>query len=561
MEVNEKYSSIPYDYTGVQRLWDKDVTLWSDQNQKIHPIKKRLGWLDSPRWLRSQVHDLKKRISYIQDYKWKSIVLIGMGGSSLAATVLCRMAIIEKGKTGDCYFEVLDTIHPDTIRKINDRENLSETLFIVSSKSGSTIEVNAVWLYIDELLRCQGNKHRGRGQHFVAITDPGSPLEALAYDNGFLDCFLNPSDVGGRFSALTYYGMVPAALLGFDVPAILESAERQVSVSKTTAVTNNNPFNLGWEIGSQALNSKNKLTLIFSKENEPLGVWIEQLLAESTGKDGRGVVPIINEPVLNPMEYGADRFFVIIGGINSHHLVNIRDELVSNGFSVFQLDMDGSNDIGGEFFRWEFATAVAGSILGINPFDEPDVQRTKDTTISFLDGQNNLKTKTMERYIQKSNVILIGNDFDSRKLLNAAEKINSLFKHANLGNYVGILSWLEETNEIHEKLIFISNQVRQFLGVPVTICSGPRYLHSTGQLHKGDSNTGKFIQIYSKPENNPAIPSWTYGFSDLHEAQADADFAVLTNLDRRVVRVNLQTSVAIGLARLGDIINYALSRQ
>ncbi|MBL10954.1 MAG: hypothetical protein CL402_10650 [Acidiferrobacteraceae bacterium] len=559
MEADEKTPSIVYDDTGVRRLWDKDATLWSDHHQKIHSIKRRLGWLDSPRWLRSQLYDLKKRISAIQDYKWKGIVLIGMGGSSLAATVLYRMAIIEKGRPVDPYFEVLDTIHPNGIRNISARENLSETLFIISSKSGSTIEVNALWLYIDELLRCRGSNHGERGKNFVAITDPGSPLEALADDNGFLDCFLNPSDIGGRFSALTYYGMVPAALLGFDVQGLLESAEHQVSISKMTMVEKNSPFKLGWEIGSQALNGKNKLTLIFSKENEPLGVWIEQLLAESTGKDGRGVVPIINEPVLNSVEYGSDRFFVTVGAINSHHVMNIQHELISAGFSVFQLDMDGLNDIGGEFFRWQFATAVAGSVLGINPFDEPQVQRAKDATISFLDGKSHLKTQTMERCIRKNSMILIGNDFDYGKFLNASEEINRLFKHVNLGNYVAILSWLEETDEIYEKLVAISNRVRESLGVPVTLGFGPRYLHSTGQLHKGDSNTGIFLQIYSEPENNQTIPTWKHGFSDLHKAQADADLVVLSDLGRRLLRIDVQTSVISGLTKLDEVINYALS--
>ena len=384
MARDRQNTAVPDGSAVVERLWAKDATLWSVEEDKRDSIEKRLGWLAAPAWLGDHIDELRERVSKIRALNWQRVVLLGMGGSSLAPAVLAQIAAT--GSTGP-RFEVLDSTHPDTVRRVTTYEDRANTLFLVSSKSGTTLEVMALWSYFDGLLRIDAAAPNEPSRNFVAITDAGTPLEALAREHGFLDCFVNPPDVGGRFSALTYFGMVPAALLGFDLNQLLESVERQALSCQARATETNNALLFGWSMGAYAAQGRNKLTLLLSPEIEPLGVWIEQLLAESTGKDGRGIIPIVNEP-LQPLElYGKDRVFVAILAKKDDALMARCGELESAGFPVLRSMTGDTKEIGGEFFRWEFATAVAGVALGINPFDEPDVQRSKDTTALFLAGK------------------------------------------------------------------------------------------------------------------------------------------------------------------------------
>ena len=556
MASNQKSREIRYDPKIAQRLWARDATLWSDEEHCISSIQRRLGWLDSPRWLRNQLDDLYRRVSRIHLGGWKRIVLIGMGGSSLAPAVLSRMANTSLISSSYPRLEVLDTTHPGAIRNMQGKGNLAETLFVVSSKSGSTLEVKALWSYIDDQLRQElcDEAHR---KNFVAITDEGTPLEILAREKEFLDCFISPADVGGRFSALTYYGMVPAALLGFDLDQISKSAEREAEACQTEINEYNEVLDFGWQIGSHAVDGRNKLTLMLSREIEPIGVWIEQLLAESTGKSGRGIVPIVKEQILPPGSYGKDRIFVAIVLNDDPALMADCRQLELAGVPVFRSQIRNPNDLGSQFFRWEFATAVAGIVLDINPFDEPDVQHTKDATNLFLEGKKTLNSCGLEPCIKENELVFTGDPCHFKGVSNIPAGVTHFFGKVSDGDYVAILSWLEETEEVCALLDQICGQIRQSLRVPAIVNFGPRYLHSTGQLHKGDSNGGIFLQIIGDIETNFPVPNHDYTFSDLYRAQADADFIVLSGLGRRVVRINVGNNTSKGLTKLLAIFNSA----
>lgn len=556
MARDRQDTAVPDGGTMVERLWAKDPTLWSVDEDKRDSIQKRLGWLAAPAWLGDHIGELRERVSKIQALNWQRVVLLGMGGSSLAPAVLAQIAAT--GSTGP-RFEILDSTHPDTVRRATAHEDLANTLFLVSSKSGTTLEVMALWSYFDGLLRTDAAAANGPSRNFVAITDAGTPLEALARDSGFLDCFVNPLDVGGRFSALTYFGMVPAALLGFDLNQLLESAERQALSCQARATEKNNALLFGWRIGAYAAQGRNKLTLLLSPEIEPLGVWIEQLLAESTGKDGRGIIPIVNEPLQHLELYGKDRVFVAIVAKEDDALMARCGELESAGFPVLRSMTGDTKEIGGEFFRWEFATAVAGVALGINPFDEPDVQRSKDTAALFLEGKNVPGQTALTPCIREGGLSLVGEPMQFQGLAGVAEGLRHLFKTIRQGDYVAILAWLDENEAVRSLLEGCRAHIGGALGVPVTLGFGPRYLHSTGQLHKGGSSAGVFLQFTAGGRADVAIPGHDYSFAELHSAQSDADLAVLSDLGRRAARVNLGEDPAQGLIEFVSILEGALA--
>jgi glucose-6-phosphate isomerase len=556
MACDLQETTVPDGGAIVDRLWAKDPTLWSVDEDKRDSIEKRLGWLAVPTWLGHHIDELRERVSKIQTNNWQRIVLLGMGGSSLAPKVLAQIAAT--GSTGP-RFEVLDSTYPDTVRRVTTCGDLSDTLFLVSSKSGTTLEVMALWSYFDRLLRVDSTAAKASNRNFVAITDAGTPLEVLARERGFLDCFVNPTDVGGRFSVLTYFGMVPAALLGLDLRQMLDSVERQMLNCQAKDAETNDALLLGWRIGAHAAQGRNKLTLLLSPENEPLGIWIEQLLAESTGKDGRGIIPIVDEP-LQPLEsYGTDRVFVAILTKEDDALMIRCDELESAGFPVLRLMTRHTKEIGGEFFRWEFATAVAGVALEINPFDEPDVQHSKDATVLFLGGENVPGQTVLTPCVQEGELSLVGEPTQFKDFTGVAEGLSHLLNMTGPGDYIAILAWLDENETLCSLLEKSRVLIGGALGVPVTLGFGPRYLHSTGQLHKGGSSSGVFLQLTSRGQEDVAIPGHDYSFADLHSAQADADLTVLSKLGRRVARINLGRDPVQGLIELASALEVALS--
>jgi transaldolase / glucose-6-phosphate isomerase len=426
----------------VERIWERDASLWTGGDED-----KWLGWLDAPLQDPPEVPDLE----------FDDCVLLGMGGSSLAPEVMRRAA---GGK-----FYVLDTTHPDAIRSLEDRIDPDRTLFVAASKSGTTLET-----------RCHIDYFWREGRSFAAITDPGSELETLARDRAFAAVFLGDPAIGGRYSALSPFGIVPARLLGLDVEGLLDRARRMRDACRS--VGDNPGLELGFALGEGWRDGRDKVVV---PEAGGFGMWLEQLLAESTGKDGKGLVPAPGEDPDGP-----DRQW---------HDVRINEPL----------------DLGTEAFRWEFATAVAGAVMEINPFDQPNVQEAKDRTNAILE---------------------IGQEPE----LDRVGSLDELLAQANPGDYLCVQAFVEPTAEAWARIERVLEQVRTEFGIVTTAGFGPRYLHSTGQLHKGGPPSGLFLQVVDDPEELP-IPGRPYGFRRLIRAQAAGDFEALRERGRRVARV------------------------
>jgi len=444
----------------VERIWARDATLWTGADEA-----KWLGWLDEPMRMRSRVDELQRFAEEVAaPGVIDTFVLLGMGGSSLAPHVLKKTFEAER-------FHVLDTTHPAMIRHATDTLDFDATLFIVSSKSGTTLETRS---HLEYFWKKAGN----RGEYFVAITDPGSELQTLAKDREFLRVFEGEPTIGGRYSALSVFGMVPAALMGVDLARLLERVEEMAEACR---VADGNPgLELGLDLGAGWQEGRDKITI--NPNTGDFGLWAEQLLAESTGKDGKGLVPAPGES-----RDGADR-------------------------QAPEVRLAAPYELGQEFFRWEFATAVAGSILGINAFDQPNVQAAKDKT---------------------NEVLAAGGDPD----VESSGSVDDLLARARPGDYVAIQAFIDPVREAELRPLI--ERARE-TGCVVTHGLGPRYLHSTGQLHKGGPNTGLFVQVVDDPGDEIAIPGRKFGFRRLICAQAAGDFASLEERGRRIVRVRLE---------------------
>jgi hypothetical protein len=421
---------------------------------------------------------------------------MGMGGSSLAPEVLqATFGTLE----GMLQVHVLDTTHPDSVLGLVDAIDLRRTLFIVSSKSGTTIETLSHFDYFWSLLP--------DGGHYIAITDEASHLHHLGEERRFRRVFLNRSDIGGRYSALSFVGLVPAALIGADTDTLLARAREVAKACRAGAGTANPGAYLGAVMGEASLSGRDKLTLFLPDELASFGAWVEQLLAESTGKQGKGIIPIVGEPLAAPESYGHDRLFVAIGDHTG------LDELAKAGHPVVHLPFDGPQQLGAEFFRWEFATAVAGARLGINPFDQPNVQSAKDATARILE------TGVTEAEASGSLV----------------EVLNSV----RPGDYLALLAYLPRDGTVASMLEELRLRLRGRYGVATSVGFGPRYLHSTGQLHKGGPNSGVFIVFTDDAARDATIPGRSYSFDRLRRAQALGDLQSLHSMGRRVAHVHL----------------------
>ncbi|MEP7214681.1 MAG: bifunctional transaldolase/phosoglucose isomerase [Anaerolineaceae bacterium] len=478
----------------VARIWERDHTVWKDDPTEL---SNRLGWLTVGDDLATETGDLKLFAESVAGHGYNTVVLLGMGGSSLAPEVLfSTFGSAPRALT----LKVLDSTDPEQILAVEESIDLEKTLFIVASKSGGTIETLSQFGYFWEKIP--------DGRHFVAITDPGTALATLGRERNFRRVFENEPEIGGRYSALSHFGMVPAALIGVDVQRLLDRAHDMASACATAvpAVENAGAW-LGAVVAESALAGKDKLTLVLPGELSTLGYWIEQLVAESTGKEGRGIVPIEGEALGDPSVYGDDRLFVAIGD-------NVAlGPLEAAGHPVVRLPYTDPYQLGGEFFRWEFATAIAGQILQVNPFDQPDVQAAKDATAAILKGQAaNATTATLAE----------------------------ILANVKAGDYVAITAFLPRNAETIAQLDAVRLALRDRLRVATTVGFGPRFLHSTGQLHKGGANNGVFIQVVAEEQPDIPIPGKTYTFGQLKAAQALGDLASLTGLGRRATRVTLR---------------------
>ena len=508
----------------IARIWDKDHTVWRDDPTEISD---RLGWLTISRDMTEQVSDLRSLAEEVRAEGIRDVVLLGMGGSSLGPEVL-RQCI---GSTqGFPALIVLDSTVPARVETVTRSIDPARTLFIVSSKSGGTIEPNSFYKHFRGLVESAVGAQRA-GRHFVAITDAGTSLAALSAAGGFRRVFENPPDLGGRYSVGSFFGLVPAALCGMDCGKLLDRISQMAARCEAGAGVRNNPGGwLGAALGALTLQGRDKLTLVASPEIASFGLWVEQLIAESTGKDGRGVVPVVNEPLLETDAYGDDRLFVHIrlsGGDNAAAdvaLERIRDA----GHPVITLEMDDVYDVGAEFFRWEMATAVAGHLLDIHPFDQPNVQQAKDVT-----------NRVLETYVNEG------------ALPDAEEgSVTGLLGQAGEGDYLSVMAYVEETDGVTNAVNMLRQYAMRKHHIATTLGYGPRFLHSTGQLHKGGPNTGLFLQIAADVRSDIPIPGERFGFGTLAAAQAIGDYEALKESGRRVVRINLGRDAEAAVLRL-----------
>jgi transaldolase / glucose-6-phosphate isomerase len=517
------------------RVWKKDATIWSSTPQP--ELTDRLGWLELPETMDSAVTDLVAFADKAKADGMRHVVLLGMGGSSLAPEVFQRTF---GNAPGYPELTVLDSTHPVAVRNVEAKIDLTRSLFLVSSKSGTTTETNSFFYYFwDKLQQIEAEP----GRHFVAITDPGTPLEKLAAERKFRATFNAPEDVGGRYSVLTVFGLVPAALIGVDVGALLARARRMTTSCGAHMEENQNPaLALGAVLGELALAKRDKVTFLCAPSMKAFPDWVEQLIAESTGKNRKGIVPVANESMGALDKYGDDRFFVYLRlqGDENHNLDRQVAALLENGHPVVQIDLNETLDLGQEFFRWEFAVAAAGAAIGIQPFNQPDVQLAKD-----------LAKKAMSQSAAGKKAGAKPRDevpaADAGQLRGA---VASWLEKKKARDYVAVQAYVAPLPGEAEKLRELSTAIRDRLGVATTLGFGPRFLHSTGQLHKGGPNSVLVLQIVDEPSDHLPVPETNYTFDALIQAQALGDLAALKQRRRRTLRVNLGSDSLGGLDRL-----------
>jgi glucose-6-phosphate isomerase len=508
------------------RIFGREVSVFAPAGSpldRVGNVKRRLDWLAAPETFAPRVPELANFAHDCRDDQIHDVYLLGMGGSSLCAEVL-RALGPEQSQAPR--LTVVDTTDERTIREITDALAPAQTLFVVASKSGATIEATSLehhfWNAMEETL----GDHTGR--HFVAITDPDTRLATLARDHHYRESFLNPPDIGGRYSALSLFGLVPAALLRQPLDALLGAAQAMAAACREDAAANPG-LALGAFMASAATVGRDKLTILTAPEFESLGMWIEQLVAESTGKDGRGILPIVAEPIGKAGEYGDDRAFVIVTRPQTTELGKLGDELMHAGHPVFRIEMT-PEALGGEFFRWEFATAVAGRALGVNPFDEPNVDDGKRRTLTQLDVR------------RAQGAFRIDPPFDRGQGYSRREHARSTGgedRDAARG-YVAILDYLPLEPKRADVIARLRATLRRRSGLATTYGVGPRYLHSTGQYHKGGPNTGLFLLFTAVDNSVTAVPGTDYTFSALKLAQALGDFEALAAAGRHVVHYHIE---------------------
>ena len=538
----------------VERVWARDASVWTGADEASW-----LGWLGIVDEQRARVGELRRVAEDVRQAGFTHVLLLGMGGSSLCPEVL---AMTFGRQPGWPALSVLDSTDPAQIRASEARVDLGRTLFVVSSKSGTTLEPNIFKQYFFERVQ-QAVGHGKAGAQFIAITDPGSNLEKAARSDGFRHVLFGLPSIGGRYSALSDFGMVPAALMGLDVGRLLETAQRMARACAAPAVDNPGAT-LGAVLGVLASRGRDKVTLVASPGIHDLGAWLEQLLAESTGKAGKGLIPVDREPLGAPQLYGRDRLFVYL------RLDSAPDAgqdgavaaLEAAGHPVARIEVPGPYDIAAEFFRWELATAVAGAIIGINPFDQPDVEASKVATRKLTDEFEQTGQLPAETPILEADGIRLYADSRNAKDLAAGGRTLAGVLRAHLGrigpgDYAAFLAYVEMTSGHEAALQAMRTRVRDRYHVATCLGFGPRFLHSTGQAYKGGPNTGVFLQITSDDARDLPVPGQRYSFGVVKAAQARGDLQVLSERGRRALRVHLGADVTAGLRALDRAVEQA----
>lgn len=517
-----------------RRIWAKDPALW--HSKPLLEITDRLGWLALPERMQGKSDDILSFAHQVKEEGFSHVLLLGMGGSSLAPEVFQKTF---GNAPGYPELIVLDSTHPAAILAVENKLDLAHTLVLVSSKSGTTLETLSLFRYFwDRAIE----NHNKPGRFFAAITDAGSSLERLAREKKFRRTFLSSPDVGGRYSAFTEFGLVPAALIGMDIRTLLDKGRIAIGNSRPPGSEKKaQGFILGAALGELAQH-RDKLTIWTTSSLYGVPAWLEQLLAESTGKQGKGIVPIVEEPFVPTEIYGQDRVFVglFLEEEHSPELERHLLELEASGHPTIRIVLKEKLDLGLELFRWELATASAGAVLGIHPFNQPDVQLAKDLTRTAMEKGKEATETAKDPF----DGVSIGEEKA------CATAIKGLFSKATPGDYIAVQAYLPPTPEITLALQSVRNALLKRTRLATTLGFGPRFLHSTGQLHKGGPNTVLAIQVVDKPEQDMSVPETDYTFAALIKAQAEGDYHALQQRERRVLRITLGQSVLDGLQKL-----------
>ncbi len=539
-----------------RRLHSKDPYLWKSDPVAAEEIRNRLGWLYIENFI-GRIDEIKNFAKEIKNEKYKHVVLLGMGGSSLCPEVMRETF---NSAPGFPKLIMLDNTAPEAVEDVEKQIDLNKTLFIVASKSGTTTETLSFYKYFWNKVTETGIENPGK--HFIATTDPGTPLIDEANRNNFRYVFKNPEDYGGRYSALSYFGLVPMALTGIDITKILDNAQQmKISCGEFVPSEANPGVSLGTVLGMYKKKGIDKVTFVLSKSISAYGYWVEQLIAESTGKEGNGLVPIEGEDLGKPEVYGNDRVFVYLqaGGDDKQADERKLNALEKNGQPVVKIELKNKYSIGAEFFRWELATATAGKIIGVNPFDQPNVAESKKNSKDLLNQWKENGSFNEGEPILKSGSLSVYGDSSSKWFFKEHKKsiksfLNSYLKLASSPDYFALLAYFLKTPSRQKQLHSIRMKLRNDLKVATTLGYGPRYMHSTGQLHKGGPNTGAFIIFTADAENDLPIPGSEYGFATLQRAQVLGDLRSLIDKGRRVIRIHLGKDIDKGLKEFAALI-------
>lgn len=530
----KKWTSIQF----LHRLWRKDPTLWFSESTS--EITDRLGWLELPEVMHEPLSEYIRLTKEVQKEGIEHIVLLGMGGSSLAPHVFAE---VFKSKKGYPKLIVLDSTHPSTILSVETTVDLKNTLFLVASKSGSTTETISLFKYFWRKIEAIDYK---AGRYFVAITDPNTPLEELARAKKFRKIFRSPPEVGGRYSALTVFGLLPASLIGINIHEFLDKAWiTSENCAFCTSPEDSISLTLAATLGELATNGIDKATFLVSPSLSKFPIWLEQLIAESTGKNGKGIIPIVDEPVTSPTNYDDDRFFIYFSLIkdNQPPLEAFVSSLENLEYPVIRITLPDKLHLSQEIFSWEIAVAGAGAILGIHPFNQPNVQMAKDLAQKMMsDPERNTSSKNSVKTVSIDDVTLLSNS------------LKNWLSQSRKGDYFAIQAYLPQFSEMSEKLKSLQSILLSRTRLATTVGYGPRFLHSTGQLHKGGANKGLFLQLIDEPKIKLAVPETPFTFGELIQAQAIGDYLALKQLNRRILRINLGRTPMNGLSFLYNVL-------
>ena len=496
----------------IGRISEKDTTVWKQGKEYEDLIMNRLGWLYLPVTMKDNIEEINSFVEEVKSDGFTHAVVMGMGGSSMCPEVCLETFGI---KEGYLKLSILDSTDVNVISDIENSIDIDNTLFIVSSKSGGTIEVDSFMRYFYKKVSDRHGDNAGR--HFAAVTDPGTKLEEHAKSNGFRKVFVNPADIGGRYSALSYFGLVPAAMIGINIKKLLENAEIMMNDCMTLKAENNPGVLIGTIAGELSKAGKDKLTFMLPYEIKSFGYWAEQLIAESTGKEGTGILPVEGEGIGEISSYGKDRVFVYFGTLNeSKDEKKIIKDFAEKDYTVIKILFNDLYDLGGQFYLWEFATAVMGAVLGINPFDEPNVKESKDNTgdvLSYFETNNKLpqdchqaKEGDLKFYLDTKLYRKKLKGYKKLKKWDADDYLEFFFAQNRKGDYVAIMAYIQKNKSSEKQLQKIRELIRSKKKKATTLGYGPRFLHSTGQLHKGGPDNGMFIQIISDDTKDLEIP-------------------------------------------------------